>query len=85
MSKVSQNLYEVNGRILYSIRSIGCGWAGAKQFCGLMNMPSPPQACPYSAHNKALLSAKAVCRKTMQHAAIMLCWVMELCKEDFPL
>lgn len=69
-SKVSQNFYEVNRRMVYSMRSIGCGRAGAKRFCGLMNMPSPPQACPYSAHNKALLrSAKAVCEKTMQDAA----------------
>ena len=35
--------YEVNRRLVYSMRSIGKGYSGAKKFCTLMNMPAPQQ------------------------------------------
>ena len=52
------------------MRSIGCGHAAAKRFCGLMNMPPPLRPTPYSRHNKALLNAvKEVSVETMNVAA----------------
>ena len=35
--------FEVNRRFVYATRSIGCGRAASKRFCGLMNMLPPPQ------------------------------------------
>ena len=56
-SKQNKNFYEVNRRMVYAMRSIGCGHAGAKRFCGLMNMPPPPRPTPYFLHSKALLKS----------------------------
>ena len=49
--------FEVNRRFVYARRSVGCGRAAGKRFCGLMNMPPPPRPGPYARHNKALLKA----------------------------
>ena len=49
--------FEVNRRMVYSMRSVGCGPAAAKRFCGLMNMPPPPRPTPYSSHNREILKA----------------------------
>ena len=69
-SKQISKFFEVNRRLVYSMRSIGCGHAAAKRFCGLMNMPPPPRPTPYSHHNKALLKAvKEVSLETMTDAA----------------
>ena len=68
-SQISR-FYEVNRRVVYAMRSVGCGHAAAKRFCGLMNMPPPPRPTPYSRHNKALLNAvKEVSVETMNVAA----------------
>ena len=62
--------FEVNRRLVYAMRSIGCGASGAERFCGLMNMPPIPGSSPYAAHNKALLkAAKEVCEESMGEAA----------------
>ena len=64
--------FEVNRRLVYAMRSVGCGGgaAAAERFCGLMNMPPIPRASPYAAHNKALLKAtKEVCQESMSEAA----------------
>ena len=34
--------YEVNRRLVYGMRTIDKGYAGARKFCAIMNMPSPP-------------------------------------------
>ena len=34
--------YEVNRRLVYGMRTIGKGYAGARKFCAIMNVPSPP-------------------------------------------
>ena len=62
--------FEINRRLVYAMRSIGCGVSSAERFCGLMNMPPIPTVSPYAAHNKALLKAtKDVCEETMSDAA----------------
>lgn len=38
----STNMYEVNARLVYGLRSIGKGVTAAKTLCGIMNLPSPP-------------------------------------------
>ena len=34
--------YEVNRLLVYGMRTIGKGYAGARKFCAIMKMPSPP-------------------------------------------
>ena len=61
--------FEVNRRLVYSMRSVGCG-AAAERFCGLMNMPPIPRCSPYAAHNKALCKvAKEVCYESISDGA----------------
>ena len=38
----SSTTYDVNIRLVYAMRCIGQGYAGAKKFCGLMNIPGVP-------------------------------------------
>ena len=55
--------FEVNRRLVYAMRSVGCGGGAAARFCGLMNMPPIPRASPYSAHNKGRMkAANEVCQ-----------------------
>ena len=69
-SKKIQHYFEVNRRLVYAMRTIGQGASAATQFCGVMNMPPPPNGSAYSRHNKALLKdSEKVSRKTMEDAA----------------
>lgn len=43
ISLPSTNMYEVNARLVYGLRSIGKGVTAAKTLCGIMNLPSPPK------------------------------------------
>ncbi|GFU95496.1 uncharacterized protein TNCV_2729501 [Trichonephila clavipes] len=43
-SKISNKCYDVNLRLTYGMRAIGKGRAAARIFCGLMNLPPPPQS-----------------------------------------
>ena len=62
--------FEVNRRLVYSMRSVGCGAAAAERFCCLMNMPLIPRCSPYAAHNKALCKvAKEVCYESISDGA----------------
>ncbi|EDO31028.1 predicted protein [Nematostella vectensis] len=47
--------YEVNRRLVYSMRSLGKGHSGAKRFCTLMNMPPPLTARAYSKNSKTII------------------------------
>ena len=40
--KISR-FFEVNRRLVYGMRTIEQGEASAKRFCGIMNMPPPPE------------------------------------------
>ena len=40
-SKKQGKSYEVNWHLVYGMRTIGKGYAGARNFCAIMNMPSP--------------------------------------------
>ena len=49
--------FEVNRRLVYGMRSIGSGYAGAKKFCAVMNIPTLPTKNNYSKLSKSLRSA----------------------------
>ena len=38
--------FEVNRRLVYAMRLVGCGASSAERFCGLMNMPPIPRSAP---------------------------------------
>ncbi|EDO44911.1 predicted protein [Nematostella vectensis] len=70
-SKKQAKSYEVNRRLVYSMRSLGKGHSGAKRFCTLMNMPPPPTARAYSKNSKTISKhIKAIANETMKRAAI---------------
>lgn len=63
-------IFEINQRMVYSMRSIGCGLSAMNRFCYTMNMPSPVGTKPYSKHTKTILRAvKDVAEKTTKDAA----------------
>lgn len=63
----STNLFEVNSRLVYAMRSIGRGAEATRMFCGLMNLPPPP--AKFNKYNQVLLqAAKETCEDTMSAA-----------------
>ena len=51
-SKKQTQSFEVNRRLVYTMRSLAKGHGGAKKFCTLMNMPPPSAANQDQEHNK---------------------------------
>ena len=69
-SKKQTKSFEVNRRLIYSMRALGKGHSGAKKFCTLMNMPPPPSARAYSKNSKTISKhVKTIANKTMSSAA----------------
>ena len=56
-SKKVKGSFEVNKRFVYGMRCIGTGFAGAKKFCSVMNIPSMPTRKNYDKLNKSLKTA----------------------------
>ena len=56
-SKKIGSCFEVNWRMVYAMRSIGCGLSGMKKFSSTMDMPQPVNPKAYSYHTKAILHA----------------------------
>ena len=64
------HFFEVNRRIVYAMRSIGCGLTAIKRFCTTMNMPPPLGTKPFARHTKAILRAvKDVAESSINDAA----------------
>lgn len=62
--------FQVNRRMVYAMRSIGCGLSAMKRFCTTMNMPPPVGTKPYARHTKAILrAAKDVAEMSTNDAA----------------
>lgn len=62
--------FQVNRRMVYAMRSIGCGLSAMKRFCTTMNMPPPVGTKPYASHTKAILrAAKDVAEMSTNDAA----------------
>ena len=69
-SKKQAKSFEVNRRLVYSMRSLGKGHSGAKKFRSLMNMPSPPTARAYSSSAKAIgKHIRSIAQKSMENVA----------------
>lgn len=67
----SPNVYEINRRSIYAMRSIGQGLMGLKKFCGLMNMPPPVAQSTYNLVIGCLLKAtKDVATEAMHKATL---------------
>lgn len=67
--KVGQT-YEVNRRLVYAMRQVGCGYNEARHFMCAMNLPPPPKPSAYNNHTKALLPVvKKLANETMITAA----------------
>ena len=56
-SKQTKGTFEVNRRVVYGMRSIGNGYAGAKKFCAVMNIPTLPTKNNYGKINRSLHTA----------------------------
>lgn len=63
----STNMYEVNARLVYGLRSIGKGVTAAKTLCGIMNLPSPPKKC-IPCTDQLGSCAEDVCFESMRNA-----------------
>ena len=46
----------VNRRLVYAMKSVGCGASSAERFYALMNMPPIARSTLYSSHNKGHIS-----------------------------
>ena len=69
-SKKQTKSFEVNRRLVYSMRSIGKGHSGAKKFCTFMNMPPPPTARAYQKNARTIAKhVKAITKSSMSSAA----------------
>ena len=69
-SKKQSKSFEVNRRLVYSMRSLGKGHSGAKKFCTMMNMPPPSTAKPFSKSSKTITKhIKMIAKKSMADAA----------------
>ena len=69
-SKKQTQSFEVNRRLVYTMRSLGKRHGGAKKFCTLMNMPPPSAAKPFKkSSNTITKSIKTIAKKSMSDAA----------------
>lgn len=64
----STNIYHVNTRLAYAMRSIGKGQSSAKLFCGIMNLPPPPSRF-YESVNVLRPAVEKVSGECMRKAA----------------
>lgn len=67
-SGVTNKVYDINMRLVYSMRCIGKGQKAARTFCGVMNFPSHPAR--FERYNQILLnSLKDVAEESMLRAS----------------
>jgi hypothetical protein len=69
-SKRAEKSFEVNKRLIYGMRRIGKGHAGASKFCSIMNMPSPLTAKSFRKSSRTITQhVKKVAKACMKSAA----------------
>ena len=69
-SKQQGKSFEVNRRIVYSMRTLGKGHTGAKKFCSLMSMPPPPAPNNYAKISKVITTClQSIAKESMSKAA----------------
>ena len=63
-------IFYINRRMVYAMRSIGCGQSSVSRLCSTMNMLPPVGSQPFKKHTKAILrAAKDVAEQTIKDAA----------------
>ena len=68
-SEKTGHYFTVNRRMVYGMRSVGCGHSTMSRFCFIMNMPPPIGTKPYGRHTKAILrAAKDVANASLKDA-----------------
>ena len=69
-SKRTEKSFEENKRLIYGMRRIGKGHAGASKFCSVMNMPSPLTAKSFRRSSRAISRhVKNAAKSCMKSAA----------------
>ena len=69
-SKTCDKAYDINRRMIYTMRTCGQGYAGLEKFTALMDMPKPMTAKNYDKAVKAITKkVKSVAEETLQDAA----------------
>ena len=64
-SKKQGKSFEINRRLVYGMRTLGKGYAGARKFCTVMNMPPPPTEKAFLSNSRHI---KAIAKETMKKA-----------------
>ena len=68
-SKKQGKSYEVNRRLVYGMRTIGKGYAGARKFCAIMNMPPPPTEKAFIFNSRVIgRHVKEIAKESMKKA-----------------
>ena len=61
--------FEVNRRLVYDLRTLGKGYAGARKFCLVMNMPPPPTEKAFISNSCVIgRHIKWIAKETMKKA-----------------
>ena len=69
-SKQQGKSFEMNRRIVYSMRALGKGHTGSKKICSLMNMPPPQAAKNYAKVSKVITTClQSIAKESMSKAA----------------
>ena len=69
-SKQQGKSFEVNRRLVYSMRTLGKGHTSAKKFCTLINMPHPPAAKNYTKISSVITTCmRSMAKDSMSQAA----------------
>lgn len=62
-----KQVYDINVRLVYALRSIGKGQSAAAMLCGILNLPSPP--LKFTRYNQILVESwQKVATSTMKEA-----------------
>ena len=68
-SKKQGKSFEMNRRLVYGMRTLGKGYAGARKFCTVMNMPPPPTEKAFLSNSRVIgRHIKVIAKETMKKA-----------------
>ena len=68
-SKKQGKSFEINRRLVYGMRTLGKGYAGARKFCTVMNMPPPPTEKAFLSNSRVIgRHIKVIAKETMKKA-----------------
>ena len=68
-SKKQGKSFEIDRRLVYGMRTLGKGYAGARKFCTVMNMPPPPTEKAFLSNSHVISRhIKVIAKETMKKA-----------------